>query len=313
MKECPQCRLYQPDNARLCDCGHDFSRPSSGPTTEAPDPRERKARRGAGWFYWVAGLSVVNAFLAFVGNGDSFVIGLGAAGFLRVFFAGMLGIPAPILGPDPRLLPVLVLECLLAFSIAGLGYAASRGLRTAFVVGIAIYGLDTVLTVVERSISGLIFHAIALVFMTEGLLALHELRKSQASAPDLATVAKPPRLLWGLVAIPVLFFGLFAFVGMLALVLANLGLAKPVDMVLARAPESFTPAQRDRLREAFLAVDARFEKEGGISREEASRMNTATVRIVDRPAGETASPEELDELTQILEEVGRISPRASTP
>lgn len=40
---------------------------------------QKRANSGAGWFFWIAGLSVVNSAISLLGGGWSFVLGLGIA------------------------------------------------------------------------------------------------------------------------------------------------------------------------------------------------------------------------------------------
>src|SRR6266576_107363 len=48
-----------------------------GPTGEARQALERRRRIGGQWFYWIAGLSLVNAAIGFTGADWRFILGLG--------------------------------------------------------------------------------------------------------------------------------------------------------------------------------------------------------------------------------------------
>src|SRR3989441_3490956 len=62
-----------------------FARPAVAPreagrtdaTGEERKTLERQRRNGAQWFYWIAGLSLINAAIAFAGQEWRFILGLG--------------------------------------------------------------------------------------------------------------------------------------------------------------------------------------------------------------------------------------------
>src|SRR5437016_14082822 len=56
----------------------DSTVPASTPTPAAADPvLEKQLKSGGSWFYWIAGLSLINSAIALSGSGMRFILGLG--------------------------------------------------------------------------------------------------------------------------------------------------------------------------------------------------------------------------------------------
>ena len=107
----------------------------------------RVARSGASWFYWIAGLSMVNALMTASGGGY-FVVGLGVSLFLP-----------------------MALGLVVAAMFAGLGFFAWKHHTWSFIVGLVLYAGDAVLFLVVQEWLGLAFHAYVLFRLFRGLQA----------------------------------------------------------------------------------------------------------------------------------------------
>jgi len=117
---------------------------------------------GGGWFYWIAGLSVVNTVMHAFGGAGSFVIGLGATQILDVGLKHEGGKAAVVI------LPVN----LMIFAIyAMFGYFAGRGARWAFITGMVFYALDTLICFRVHAWLSIIFHVFAGYGIYRGLKA----------------------------------------------------------------------------------------------------------------------------------------------
>ena len=302
MKRCPQCLQFSDDEALCCACGYDFLAEEAGDELTVVGKSLHEARAGARWFYWIAGLSLVNSVLAIFGVDVYFLIGLGMTELTRAIVGSILGVPMPNAGFEPWLLPALVIEAVMALAVAGLGWAASRGLGAAFVVGLLIYSLDTAYWALGRALPSVLLHVLAILFIAKGYLALRAARRAAASSKPVA-----PSVQWRRWAAVAGALAAFAPVVLLTILGWMVGVNTLVrDQILARAPESFSVAERERLESAFDAVDARFAEQGAISPEDARRMNAAMMSILDKP-DQTVTREELLELTRILESVGGSS------
>jgi len=121
---------------------------------------ETQARNGAGWFHWIAGLSIFNAVALLLQWNFAFV---GALGVTWVFaiLAQHFGESA---GAGQALVTVLILGITLfgAAVFISLGALARRGHLWAFIVGLILYALDGVLMVLLGRWLEVAFHAFIL-------------------------------------------------------------------------------------------------------------------------------------------------------
>jgi len=102
-----------------------------GPTGEARQALERRRRIGGQWFYWIAGLSLVNAAIGFTGADWRFILGLGVTQIVQELAkSGSNGTTAGLVG----------LAVIAIFTV--LGQRAVLGHGWAFVLGMTLYALD---------------------------------------------------------------------------------------------------------------------------------------------------------------------------
>lgn len=135
----------------------------------------QRMRRGAGNFYWIAALSVINSVLSMTGSGTYFVIGLA----VTLMVDGMtIGLSESL--PEGALIVKiigLVLSILIAGVFALFGFFASQGKRWAFLVGIVLYSLDGLIMLAFADWIGVLFHGFFLWGLFGGWRALGELQK----------------------------------------------------------------------------------------------------------------------------------------
>jgi hypothetical protein len=124
-------------------------------------------RRGASWFYWIAGLSLINSLVVIFGGNFHFVVGLGVTSVVDVLAkqAGNAGI---------------VLDIVINGFVAGVfflfGSIAGKAQKWAFVVGMALYTLDGLLLFLVKDFFSVAFHAYALFAIYRGLAAVSQLQ-----------------------------------------------------------------------------------------------------------------------------------------
>ena len=132
---------------------------------------ETRRRSGGQWFYWIAGLSLINTVLAVSGQTWRFILGLGITQLVQEL--GQQGatanMKAGIVG--------LAVIGLFVF----LGQRAVLGYRWAFVVGMVLYALDGVIFLLVQDWAGAGFHAFALVMIQRGYSAARQLPPPNAS------------------------------------------------------------------------------------------------------------------------------------
>jgi hypothetical protein len=124
------------------------------------------AKSGAGWFYWIAGLSVVNSLASFSGTGWQFIVGLGIT---QVFDA----VASHSAGEGKAV--ALALDILAAGLFVFFGVFANRRQSWAFVVGMIIYALDGLLLFLAGSLLGAGFHGFVLFSIFAGFTAHRKL------------------------------------------------------------------------------------------------------------------------------------------
>jgi hypothetical protein len=117
----------------------------------AHDARARALRLGAGAFYVVAALTLLDAAIAFVARDPGAIIGL--------------GLTRRVAGATPvawMALPFVVGYLLL-------GVLAQRGRLWAFAIGAAVYALDGLIVVAAHDWVAVAIHIVVLVMMVRGL------------------------------------------------------------------------------------------------------------------------------------------------
>ncbi len=143
----------------------------------------RGARSGAHWFYWIAGLSVVNSVTQLFGSSHSFVIGLGATQVIDAIARGATeGADAAPVGFVRGI--AFVLDALAAGLFALFGWQAARRRHWAFMVGMVLYALDGAIFLLVQDWLSLGFHAFALFGIWSGYACV---RKLQAAEVQLGT------------------------------------------------------------------------------------------------------------------------------
>ena len=124
---------------------------------------EVRMHTGARWFYWIAGLSVVNSVISISGSERHFVLGLGFTQLVDAIGKQMGGS-----GPNAALGVDIVIAGL--FALFGM-MAVKRG-KMAFIAGMILYGLDGALLVVFQDWFSVALHAYALFCLFQGFRAL---------------------------------------------------------------------------------------------------------------------------------------------
>jgi hypothetical protein len=132
-------------------------------TAEERAALEGQRRRGGQWFYWVAGLSLINSVLALTGQKWHFILGLGVTQLFQELGQQSGGALAGAVG----------LAVIGFFAV--LGHRAIDGARWAFVVGMVLFALDGVIFLLVQDWLGVGFHAFALTMILRGYLAARRL------------------------------------------------------------------------------------------------------------------------------------------
>lgn len=147
-------------------------------------PLQRAIQSGGSWFYWIAALTLINTITAQLKVSGQFVVG--------AFFTQLFDYFATI-AKSPGAKTMMIGMSLIVIAIyAIMGVYSVRKQTWAFVVGLILYGLDTLLMIgmVFLSKEGLgsvlfsiLFHIFALLGIINGLRACVAISKLPAAVP----------------------------------------------------------------------------------------------------------------------------------
>lgn len=182
---CPHCGAQQADETEVCTaCGTQLPKSLAsmpGTVATAPQPNadlsatlsvlQKRIASGGNWFYWIAGLSILNSLIVLFHGHMSFVAGLGVTQLIDAGISELGGRAAFILLP---------INLIFAGIYVMFGYFACRRAMWAFIAGTVCYSLDTLLFLLVKDILGLGFHVFALFCIFGGLKALNLSNKLQA-------------------------------------------------------------------------------------------------------------------------------------
>jgi hypothetical protein len=198
---CPQCNEKKPGSKLTCTkCGASLTdvsvqveQPSQSESSAVQDALvqqrvavlqekqkiENKIKVGADSFLWIAGLSLINSIVTLFGGSWRFLMGLGATLFVDAFAIGI----ARAIGSDSASIIVRIIAFIIDIGILGifvaLGILARKKHKWAFIVGIVLYGLDTLVFLIGFDIVNIVFHIFILAGLSAGLRTLKKLEDSE--------------------------------------------------------------------------------------------------------------------------------------
>ncbi|MBI9051804.1 MAG: hypothetical protein JEZ00_20465 [Anaerolineaceae bacterium] len=138
---------------------------------------------GARWFYWIAGLSIVNSIISLF-NGDMvFMFGLGISQLIdAIAFYG-----AEEVGSETGLI-IKIVGFIVSLVIAGIcfliGYFGSIGKKWVLLAGIVLYGIDLLFCLIAGAYLDVLFHLFVLFFLIRGVSAINNLQKLNSQPPS---------------------------------------------------------------------------------------------------------------------------------
>jgi hypothetical protein len=162
----------------------EYNNVPAGPDPETP----ARIHRGANWFYWIAGLSVINSVAFAAGANFHFLAGLGVTEVADAIVDVFVNQGAP---SAFRVLSI-VFDFVAVVGFALCGFFANKFSRTAFIVGIGFYFLDALIVLVLGDFFMLTFHAFALYSLIRGFLATRELKAYERATAAMAVPPPPP-------------------------------------------------------------------------------------------------------------------------
>jgi hypothetical protein len=137
------------------------------------------ARRGTNWFYWIAGLTIINTIISLTGGGISFSVGLAFAKVVDAVGQALVG---------PARYALVLVDLIIAAVFVMFGVLGGKGQTWAILTGTILYVLDGLLLIglvatgqVTAGILGFIIHGLAIYYLFQGSNASRKLAALRAS------------------------------------------------------------------------------------------------------------------------------------
>lgn len=140
------------------------------PTAPGGDPSTiAQLKSGASWFYWIAALSMINSIAAAADVSWRFIFGLGVTQVLDAMGTEFGGAAKFVM---------LGLDIVIAGIFVFFGVFANKGHLWAFITGMALFAIDTLLMLLFGDWLGLAVHAFVLYCLFMGLKACRALKSN---------------------------------------------------------------------------------------------------------------------------------------
>ena len=129
---------------------------------------------GANWFYWIAGLSLVNSVVMLVGGNFVFVVGLAVTGI-----ADQIAIVIGQKTPEVAIVAkgvAFAWAVIVALIVVGIGKLAGRRYMAVYAIGMGLYLVDGLVFLALASWLSAAFHVYALFMLARGFKAYRQLQ-----------------------------------------------------------------------------------------------------------------------------------------
>ena len=136
---------------------------------------QSQMRGGASWFYWIAGLSVVNSIIALSGSEWHFIAGLGITEIIDYVAKGT---------SSAGIIVAIMLDAFAAGMFVLFGVFAAKRQSWAFIIGMVFYGLDALIWILGQFWLGIAFHVYVLFRIYSGMKAAGQLGELEKSMPQ---------------------------------------------------------------------------------------------------------------------------------
>ena len=144
----------------------------NGPSAMQYAVAEKQTQQGGDWFFWIAGLSLINSLLGMIHSPIGVLFGLGTTDVIDQFGAAA--------GGSGRII-AFVLDIVVAGIFALFGLWARKGARWAFIVGAIFYVLDALLVLLlTKQYIEAAAHAYVLFRLFQGFQAAGQLQLLRA-------------------------------------------------------------------------------------------------------------------------------------
>jgi len=136
---------------------------------------DNQIRGGVDWFFWIAGLSIINSIVYLLGNNFVFFFGLGITQIIDVFmsaFAREFSSSGNIFHIIGFAIDVFIAAIFVIFGVFG-----RKRYKAPIIIGMILYTVDTVIVLLFQDFLSAGLHAFALFGIWNGLKSIFELEK----------------------------------------------------------------------------------------------------------------------------------------
>lgn len=132
-------------------------------------------RSSLNWFYWIAGLSLLNSLLLLAGANWNFIVGLGITQFIDVIAMALASEASNTAGVIIKSIGFGLDSLVAAFFIL-CGWIGKKGHQWLIIVGIVLYALDSIVFLLAQDLFAVAFHALAIFNLVSGLRSYRKLQ-----------------------------------------------------------------------------------------------------------------------------------------
>lgn len=141
---------------------------------------EARIRSSANWFYWIAGLSLINTIILFTGGSLNFIFGLGITQVIDSFafyLVDQMGNIATYIA--------VAIDVFIACIFVLIGRFAGRRMKWAFIVGLIFYAIDGAFFLLWSDYLSIAFHVWAVYSIYKGIPAMKQLKEIEYQLEEL--------------------------------------------------------------------------------------------------------------------------------
>jgi len=149
----------------------------------------QKYRSGVHWFYWIAALTLVTSLMSLAGGGWRFFLSLGVTQFIDAIAVEL----SASLGNATKVIAI-VLDIFAVAVFAAVGFLAGKKFLWAYIVGLVLFLLDGVVSLIFGDWLGVVIHAVVLFLMFRAFksgLELSQLERSQVTQSQEQSATAP--------------------------------------------------------------------------------------------------------------------------
>lgn len=151
------------------------------PSIVETDVRERlkaenRLKSGANSFFLIAGFSLVNTVLFFLGGRLNFLIGLGITQLIDGIASGVAAGYSADVGLVAKLVALLI-DIMIAGVFVLFGVFARKRAKWSFFVGATLYSLDALIFLLVKDVLSIGFHILMLFWLFSGMMAIDRLKQ----------------------------------------------------------------------------------------------------------------------------------------